>query len=404
MLLHWVRTSRRWLVCLLCCAGLGAAVAAPLTVLVNPGDAGDQSRHGTYSALRTMLADALRDAKLTEVTWTLSLDATSDLSSTRAQLHDMYVTPAHVASSALRHGYVALAALERPVQAVLVSLKSPPRGKAFANLADTAGASIGLPMQDSIVTYLLRGEVNAANSSVRRHFRAGTQSRYQDALLLCLKVNMCEVVAVEKATFDRWAAAGEPVTVVMQSRPVPGLTVAVRQALANGPAGKALQSALLRNFSAQGPALGLGAAREVAARDYEYVSTLGYFTPRLLPGVAVVDAPTVASLMTAGALYFDTRTEAEFKAGRVPGSRWLPYIEKSAKDTDFDVTQDGFDVGKLPQDRNVALIFACNGAECWKSYKASLAAQKAGYRRVHWFRGGYPEWRSATLPTTTGSD
>ena len=404
MLFPWARSARRWLLMLACVAGAAAADAAPLSVVINPGDAGEQSRQGIYSALRTVLADALREAKLTEVSWALSLDATADLSSTRAQLHDVYVAPAHVASSALRHGYVAMAALDRPVQAVLVGLKNPTRGKPFTSFTDTAGASIGLPLQDSIVTYLLRGEVNAANSSVRRHFRPGTQTRYQDALLLCLKATMCEVVAVEKATFDRWAAAGEPVNVVMQSRPVPGLTVAVRQSLANGPNGRALKEALMRSFAAQGPALGLAAAREVQARDYEYVSTLGYFTPRQLPGVTVVDAAAVSTLMAAGATYIDTRTEAEFKAGHVPGARWLPYVEKSAKDTDFDLSLDNFDVARLPADRNAALIFACNGAECWKSYKASLAAQRAGYRRVHWFRGGYPEWRSAALPTASRAD
>ncbi len=49
------------------------------------------------------------------------------------------------------------------------------------------------------------------------------------------------------------------------------------------------------------------------------------------------------------------------------------------------------------------LIFACNGAECWKSFKASHAALKAGYKRVHWFRGGFPAWRAAGLKTETGN-
>ena len=60
-----------------------------------------------------------------------------------------------------------------------------------------------------------------------------------------------------------------------------------------------------------------------------------------------------------------------------------------------DAKLDGFDVSKLPTDKGAALILACNGAECWKSYKASHAAVKAGYTKVYWFRGGIPEWRSA---------
>jgi rhodanese-related sulfurtransferase len=52
----------------------------------------------------------------------------------------------------------------------------------------------------------------------------------------------------------------------------------------------------------------------------------------------------------------------------------------------------------VPIQRNQALVFACNGAECWKSYKASEAAVRAGYTRVNWFRGGLPEWRAASRP------
>jgi rhodanese-related sulfurtransferase len=81
----------------------------------------------------------------------------------------------------------------------------------------------------------------------------------------------------------------------------------------------------------------------------------------------------------------------------VPGALLVPYGEKSAKEADFDRSQDQFDVAKLGPDRNASLIFYCNGAECWKSYKASVAAIQAGYKKVHWFRGGWPEWRSSGL-------
>ena len=70
-------------------------------------------------------------------------------------------------------------------------------------------------------------------------------------------------------------------------------------------------------------------------------------------------------------------------------------MEKSAKDTDYDTKLDSFDTSKLPSTRPRRWCFACNGAECWKSYKASHAAIKAGHSKVHWFRGGLPEWRTA---------
>ena len=373
-------------------AAMAPALAAPLSVRVNPGDHGEQSRHATYLAISAAVNEALREARAGDVSTVMSTDATADLSGTRAQSSDIYVAPAHVVGSALRHGYVPLAGSSQGVQAVLVALASSQVG----SLAQAQGRRLGLPLQDSVVTYLVRGELNAANTSMKAHFRSVKNLRYQDALLVCLQIRECDVVGVERAVFERWKAAGEPVQAFMQSKPVPGISVAVKQSLAGTPAMRALQPVLLRTLATPNLARnGFEKPVAIEKREFDYVSTLGYFTPRQLPGATVVDAVNVARLMTEGANYFDTRTEAEFKANHVPGAKWLPYIEKSAKDTDYDSALDSFDISKLPANKAAALVFACNGAECWKSYKASHAALKAGYSKVFWFRGGLPEWRTA---------
>ncbi len=368
------------------------AAAAPMSVRVNPGDHGEQSRHATYMAISAAVNEALREVRAGETSTVMSTDATADLSGTRAQLSDIYVAPAHVVGSALRHGYVPLAGSPQAVQAVMVALASSQVG----NLAQAQGRRLGLPLQDSVVTYLVRGELNAANTSLKTHFRSVKNLRYQDALLVCLQIRECDVVGVERAVFERWKAAGEPVQSFLESKPVPGISVAVKQSLAGTPAMKALQPVLLRTLATPNLARnGFEKPVAIEKREFDYVSTLGYFTPRQLPGATVVDAVNVARLMTEGAVYFDTRTEAEFKAGHVPGAQWLPYVEKSAKETDYDSKLDSFDTSKLPADKAAPLVFACNGAECWKSYKASHAAIKAGHSKVHWFRGGLPEWRTA---------
>jgi rhodanese-related sulfurtransferase/ABC-type phosphate/phosphonate transport system substrate-binding protein len=395
-----IRLWRARLAALCFATGLGSAGAATLNVLINPGDQGEQSRQAGYQVLRAALADALREARVTEVNWIISTDATGDLAGTRSQMHDLYVAPAHVVSSALRHGYVPLVGHARGAQAVLVA----PKGKGIGSLADAAGKRLGLPTQDSIVTYLVRGELNAANTSLKRHFSGVQHLRYQDALLVCLQLRECDVVGVERAVFDRWQAAGEPVVAVMESRPAPGLSVAMRSSLAGNGAGRALQPVLLRTLA--GPAVersGMAQLTTIEPQDFEYVSTLGYFTPRSLPGAQVVEAAAVAQLLAGGAVYIDTRTEAEFKVGHVPGARLVPYVEKSAKDIDHDARLDSFDLTRLPTDRAAPIVFACNGAECWKSFKASHAALKAGYTKVHWFRGGFPEWRAAQRQVATGA-
>jgi rhodanese-related sulfurtransferase len=362
---------------------------------VNPGDHGEQSRHAAYTALSAAVGEALREARAGEATMTLSTDATADLSGTRAQLSDIYVAPAHVVGSALRNGYVPVAGSAQNVQAVLVALTRSQLG----NLAQAQGKRLGLPLQDSVVTYLVRGELNAANTSLKTHFRSVMNLRYQDALLVCLQIRECDVVGVERAVFERWKAAGEPVQTLLESKPVPGLSVAVKQSLAGTPALRALQPALLKSLTVPSLARqGFDKAVVIDKREFDYVSTLGYFTPRQLPGATVADAAMVARLMAESGSYFDTRTEAEFKAGHVPGSKWLPYVEKSAKDTDYDPKADSFDLAQLPANKAAPLVFACNGAECWKSYKASHAAVKAGHTKVYWFRGGLPEWRVADRP------
>ena len=364
----------------------------PLKVVVNPGDNSEQSRVALYGAWKAAIEQALRKRNVPGANILLSNDATADLGATRSGIHDVFVAPAHVVGSALRHGYVPVLGIDKPVQAVLVTLKSNPGN----SLAQVQGARLGLPLQDSVVTYLVRGEVNAANTSLKRHFASIYDTRYQDALLPCLQLRRCDVVGVEKAVYERWVAAGEPVKTIMESKPVPGLSVAVKDGSKVGSEG--LAAALVDALAAQDLLRADSARTTVYNADaFKYVATLGYFTPRTLPGATIVDAPAVARLLQAGATYIDTRTEAEYKSGHIPGSKLVPYVEKSPKEADFDPAPDKFDVAQLGPDRNAELIFACNGPECWKSFKASHAAIKAGYKKVHWFRGGFPEWRSSGM-------
>jgi rhodanese-related sulfurtransferase len=370
--------------------GLGEA-AAQTKVLVNPGDQGEQSRVAVYMGWKAAIEQALRKGGVAVSTVQMSTDATADLGQTRSRIQDIFIAPAHVVGSAVRYGYTPVLGLDRPLQAVLVAPKDSPIG----TLAQAAGKRLGIPQQDSLVTYLVRGELNAANTTIKRHFKEVYETRYQEALLPCLQVRRCDVVAVERALFDRWVAAGEPLKLVLESKTAPAISVAVKDG--NKPGAEALRAALIPALAGGVPGAEGAKVVDLTAKDFSYVSTLGYFTPRSLPGATVVDAPAVAKLLESGARYIDTRTDAEFKAGHVGGAKLIPYVEKSAKDADFDAALDKFDVAQLGTDRGAPLVFACNGAECWKSFKASTAAIKAGYTKVHWFRGGFPEWRAAGL-------
>ncbi len=122
-------------------------------------------------------------------------------------------------------------------------------------------------------------------------------------------------------------------------------------------------------------------------------------TPATLAGTKVVTATEVKKLQDSGVPVIDTRVATEYAEKTIKGAKNVPYKEKSAKEVVFDASQDQFDLSKLPADKAAPIVFFCNAGECWKSYKASVAAQKAGYSKISWFRGGMPEWVAAGLPT-----
>ena len=121
-------------------------------------------------------------------------------------------------------------------------------------------------------------------------------------------------------------------------------------------------------------------------------------TPASLAGATLVTAEQAKKLMDAGAPMIDARVANEYVEQHIKGAKNVPYKEKSAKDVTFDPKEDSFDLAKLPGDKNAAVIFYCNGAECWKSFKASKVAIDAGYKKVNWLRGGIPEWKAKGYP------
>lgn len=122
-------------------------------------------------------------------------------------------------------------------------------------------------------------------------------------------------------------------------------------------------------------------------------------TPATLNGTTLVSAEKAKEMHDKGILVIDSRLANEYVESHVKGAINVPYKEKSAKTVDFDASQDSFDISKLPADKNTPMIIYCNSGECWKSYKASVVAMKAGYKKIYWFRGGMPEWKAKGYPS-----
>ncbi|MCX7156952.1 MAG: rhodanese-like domain-containing protein [Rhodocyclales bacterium] len=129
-------------------------------------------------------------------------------------------------------------------------------------------------------------------------------------------------------------------------------------------------------------------------------SALAQETPTTAPaGVKLVEAKAVQDLQAKGAVLIDTRKANEFSDATIKGAISVPYDpEKSAKDANFDAAQDKYDMGKIA-DKNKDYVVFCNSGTCWKSYKAAVMMAKAGYKNVHWYRNGFPDWKARKLPT-----
>jgi ABC-type phosphate/phosphonate transport system substrate-binding protein/rhodanese-related sulfurtransferase len=382
-------------------AGLAVAANAAAQVQLNvSGEAREEVNtpqfHDRYQSLAAYLGASLgSDVKLT-----VGRDLSRELQKMRAGMYEVLVGPAHVIGSAMRYGYEPVARFPGEEKAVFVASKA----SGVTSLDKAQGKRLALPPTDSLATYLARGELNARGIKAREYFSETKEHRFHEVALLAVEFGQADIAIADERLAKAWIEKNGG-TIILETRPTPGVGIAVNKKLE--PATKERVKAALLNpnpkIVAAAPLTGLNlsGAKAIGAKEYEYVSTLGYFTPRDLPGATLVTAAQVDELMKKGAVLYDTRTPEEYGTRHIKGARLLPYVEKSPKEVGFDVKLDKFDVSQLAQDKNAAVIFACNGAECWKSYKASFAAINAGYKRVYWFRGGYPEWSLQGLPTDT---
>jgi rhodanese-related sulfurtransferase/ABC-type phosphate/phosphonate transport system substrate-binding protein len=338
------------------------------------------SRPGLESGLSSLLGRP--------VTVSSTEDLSDTMRATRSGGYDIFVAPPQVVASALAHGYELLGSTDAEEEYVLVGRT------AFAKASDIKAGRIYLPQQDSIYTYMARGMLTANGLSFKDLGRV-EYARYPQAGLLAVTLGLTDATVIRKRDWDGWQAENPgKARVLASSGPVPGgFSVAVKKDMSTEQ-----RARLAKWFGSASTTIGMkNVASHSALPQYERVAQLGTFTPNALPGVSLVTAADVSKLISAGATVVDTRTDKEFAAKRLPGARHVPYGEKSLKDVVYDATADDFK-GLKQLDPGKPTIFHCNGAECWKSYKASKAAAAAGFSKVYWFRGGLPEWEKAGLP------
>lgn len=380
------RRSTGVLACGVLAISLGSATRAmadvSLLLSLEPTD-----KQSTSSISRQNVETSLGSALKQKTSVTKSEDLAEAMRSTRSAGYDVFIASAQIAASALSHGYELLGATGKPEKYALIGRKN------IASIGALKGNRLYLPQQDSIYTYMARGMLNASGLSLK-DLKTVTYERYPNAGLVAVSLGISDATVVRLADWEQWNKANPGVaTLLATSGPVPGgFSVVVKKTLHPD-----VRAGLVKWFAGASEAAGmkpLSVEQELA--DYKAVAQLGIFTPTALPGAKMVRHSEVQKLVEQGAVLVDTRTEKEFKAKRMPTAVFAPYHEKSLKDVVFDVALDDFSsLDRL--DKTKPTIFACNGAECWKSYKASKYALTKGFTDVYWFRGGLPEWEAAGL-------
>jgi len=309
---------------------------------------------------------------------------------TRTGEYDVIVGPAHVAASALVYGYELIGSTAGQAKFVLVG--SP----ALKSLADLKGRRAYFPAQDSLRSYVARGLLQQEGMTPRT-LKQVTYGQTSGAGLISMVGGGAEATVALESEWKEWLQAHPKSGVVLAtSRDMPsGVSVVVKKDTPDN-----VRRAVLQ-WLASPDNLVPNAGRVVSASNaapYEYVASLGLFTPSDLNGVTRVSAKQAFELSQKGARLVDVRTDREYAAKHARGSILVPYGEKSLKALDFDSKLDSFG-GLAKLDKSQPVVFFCNGAECWKSYKASKVARESGFTSVYWLRGGMPEWTTEQLPT-----
>ena len=353
------------------------------------------ARKAAHTILRNPLQAGLTQAAGQPLTVSTSEDLADVMLATRSAGYDVFIGPAQVAASALQRGYELVGATQKSEQYLLVGA---PR---VAAVTAMKGQRLYLPQQDSLYTYMARGMLYEAGLSFQ-DLKSVQHEKYPQAGLTALSLGVADATVVRADEWAEWSA-GHPnaARVLATSHPVPGgFTIVVRKDL---PA--ETRNKLGQWFSASTASTGLTpVSQRPDAQEYRRVAELGLFTPNSLPGVNRISAKEAQQLQTQGAVVVDTRTEKEYRAKRIRGAVFAAYVEKSLKDVAFNAAQDDFQAfDRLANlDKARPVIFACNGAECWKSYKAARVAATKGFKSVYWLRGGLPEWDASGLPTEGG--
>jgi PQQ-dependent catabolism-associated CXXCW motif protein len=118
-------------------------------------------------------------------------------------------------------------------------------------------------------------------------------------------------------------------------------------------------------------------------------------------GSRLIDTAGVVRLLTQARkpLLIDTLHGKNLIRSSLPTAHWLQGAgwEDPSLNTRIDAHL-RLAMRALTPSKSTPIVVFCSNADCWLSWNAALRLVQAGYREVHWYRGGVDAWKRAGLP------
>jgi len=106
-------------------------------------------------------------------------------------------------------------------------------------------------------------------------------------------------------------------------------------------------------------------------------------SPESVSGAQTISTDQAKQLFNQGVTFLDVRSNRDWEAGRIPGSKHLELKKVFNQEALLQVAE--------PGDK---LVIYCNSIGCTRSSKACKKAVSWGYQNVYYYRLGFPDWQS----------
>lgn len=313
------------------------------------------------------------------------------------------IGPANIVGSAVYHNYIPIAATQTNKGVVIIVRKN----SHIHNLQELKNKHLALPSEEAETSYLAKGLFKKNGLTLDKITKPKFFNTDKSALL-ALEYAHFDAAAVDS---EFWKNLNENnkknyQMIAETNFQIPGFGIAISPNVPANIVAK-IKNVLLSSDPIIQKNLQLAQLNNLASIDpksYDAIAQLGYFTPDFLKGATLIHYNEVKELKQKGITIIDARIYPQYLAGHIAGAISVPYTENSGLSVDFDAKKDKFDFLNKFHDKNQPLIFSCNGAECWKSYKAATFAIKHGWKHVYWYRTGFPSWKAHGGPVDTGSN